>query len=290
MAVSSFPRSSAGCHSLSHQNRDLLSPYGETNVSSRNGAMECRSVPTISVSFLDGESLACAAGSSFLSRDSLEFSSEIESPLHLTGPSVSHTRGASPQSGLRAYRPLYESFVATRSRVVQVKLSSVCTGIATGGMLFQLTARRVLLISVGKYRSGSTPIAPPLSMWTTKESGNQVDDSWIVFRTHDDACAFLSLSFPCLTLLPALEADLEPLEKLWRVDIGSKLDSHPPQLRMSLSTPDLHRRAHVALPPFPCSNHPVTHTEDFVLSSNPPNPRTTFRLGDWMSVSSHLPI
>lgn len=99
--------------------------------------------------------------------------------------------------------------------------------------------------------------------------------------------AFLSLSMSSITVLPALEVDLDPLDKLWRVDMGPKpgarntIDHHP--LRMSLSTPDLHRRTLAAQAPY---NMPVTQTQDFVLSSNPPNPRTTFRLGDWMSVIS----
>lgn len=100
------------------------------------------------------------------------------------------------------------------------------------------------------------------------------------------ARAFLSLSYPSITVLPALEADLELLERFWRTDIGHKVDSYRDhQLRMSLSTPDLHRRATLAQPSSSAFSLPVTHAEDFTLSSNPPNPRTTFRSGDWICSS-----
>ncbi|KAI6161563.1 hypothetical protein EDD17DRAFT_1481208 [Pisolithus thermaeus] len=132
------------------------------------------------------------------------------------------------------------------------------------------------------------PRAQPLSMWTTKEQADP-DDSWVVFRTHDEARAFLSLSYPSIVILPALESDLELLERFWRTDIDHKvviLDSYRDhQLRMSLSTPDLHRRATLAQPASPAFSLPVTHAEDFTLSSNPPNPRTTFRSGDWICSS-----
>lgn len=137
--------------------------------------------------------------------------------------------------------------------------------------------------SLDKY---ALPVAPPLSVWTAIEAGADPDCCWLMFRTHDDALAFLSLSMSSITVLPALEVDLDPLDKLWRVDMGPKpgarntIDHHP--LRMSLSTPDLHRRTLAAQAPY---NMPVTQTQDFVLSSNPPNPRTTFRLGDWICSS-----
>lgn len=128
-------------------------------------------------------------------------------------------------------------------------------------------------------------VAQPLSMWTAKGRADR-DESWVVFKTHDEARAFLSLSYPSITILPAIEADLELLERFWRADIAHKLDVHRDhQLRMSLSTPDLHRRATLAQSPSSAFNLPVTHAEDFTLSSNPPNPRTSFRSGDWICSS-----
>ncbi|KAI5993714.1 hypothetical protein F5J12DRAFT_907322 [Pisolithus orientalis] len=113
-------------------------------------------------------------------------------------------------------------------------------------------------------------VAQPLSMWTAKGRADR-DESWVVFKTHDEARAFLSLSYPSITILPAIEADLELLERFWRADIAHKLDVHRDhQLRMSLSTPDLHRRATLAQSP---------------SSANPPNPRTSFRSGDWICSS-----
>ncbi|KAH7882134.1 hypothetical protein F5I97DRAFT_1939597 [Phlebopus sp. FC_14] len=124
-------------------------------------------------------------------------------------------------------------------------------------------------------------------MWITKDS----DEAWLAFKSHPNACAFLSLSFPSISLLPALETDLQPLDNLRRVPFSYPSaplqlneDHFQHQLRMSLSTPDLHKRAHAAQPTF-IDNLPLPQNDDFVISSNPPNPRTTFRLGDWICTS-----
>ncbi|KAF9238388.1 hypothetical protein BU15DRAFT_88429 [Melanogaster broomeanus] len=132
---------------------------------------------------------------------------------------------------------------------------------------------------------------PPVSMWTTKELSDP-DEAWVVFKSHHDACVFLSLSLPSYATFPALEIDLEPLDKLLWVDLVTR---HSPaiqprapsyQLRMSLSTPDLHKRTHVGQSNFAAQGLVVTQTDDFVISTNPPNPRTTFRLGDWICSSA----
>ncbi|KIM58231.1 hypothetical protein SCLCIDRAFT_1099925 [Scleroderma citrinum Foug A] len=189
-------------------------------------------------------------------------------------PAPSHLRAAdrlSPRPRSPAYRSLYDVFVSTRSRLVQIRKASPVSLLSLVSTMNQEYA---------------LPVAPPLSVWTAIEAGADPDCCWLMFRTHDDALAFLSLSMSSITVLPALEVDLDPLDKLWRVDMGPKpgarntIDHHP--LRMSLSTPDLHRRTLAAQAPY---NIPVTQTQDFVLSSNPPNPRTTFRLGDWICSS-----
>ncbi|KAJ7619428.1 hypothetical protein FB45DRAFT_158454 [Roridomyces roridus] len=77
---------------------------------------------------------------------------------------------------------------------------------------------------------------------------------WAVFPTHREACAALSLS---AHLAPALEDDLEPFSKLKRLD----LPLQPRTLVGSASS---------------------MVSEDYSLSSNPPSPRTSFRLGDWI--------
>ncbi|KAI5990455.1 hypothetical protein EDD15DRAFT_2198047 [Pisolithus albus] len=237
-----------------------FSSYTNTSPDQLATAAGSLSVPLISVSSFsnEGTTIALGAGNDF-DLVASSSSSSVQSPLSPTGIPV--------RSG--QYQALYESFVSTRSRVVQVSILSLVS----------------FLESLHEERHGGfVPRAQPLSMWTTKEHADP-DNTWVVFRTHDEARAFLSLSYPSITVLPALEADLELLERFWRTDIGHKVDSYRDhQLRMSLSTPDLHRRATLAQPSSPAFSLPVTHAEDFTLSSNPPNPRTTFRSGDWMSM------
>ncbi|KAG1728853.1 uncharacterized protein EDB91DRAFT_1160580 [Suillus paluster] len=128
-------------------------------------------------------------------------------------------------------------------------------------------------------------VRPPMAMWAVNESV-EPNDVWAMFQSHEDACTTLSLSHPSITIVPALESDLEPFDRLRRVDSVFKkpVFSYPAGhnlLRMSLSTPDLHKCVHVGTPTFVQSSM-GSQNDDFVISSNPPNPRTTFRLGDWI--------
>ncbi|KAG0707216.1 hypothetical protein DFH29DRAFT_897550 [Suillus ampliporus] len=128
-------------------------------------------------------------------------------------------------------------------------------------------------------------VRPPMSMWAVNGSV-EPNDVWAIFQSHEDACTTLSLSHPSITIAPALESDLEPFDRLRRVDSVLKTPaiSYPAGhnlLRMSLSTPDLHKCVQVGTPAFVRSSM-GTQNDDFVISSNPPNPRTTFRLGDWI--------
>ncbi|KAK0236889.1 hypothetical protein EDD85DRAFT_835318 [Armillaria nabsnona] len=107
----------------------------------------------------------------------------------------------------------------------------------------------------------------PVSMWTLRDSSRE--SVWAVFKSHQEACTALSLSSAALIVAPAIDLDLEPFHKLQRFDIQTQAliasDSPPP-------------------PPPAMMLEPVyiVSRNDYTLSSNPPNPRTSFRLGDWI--------
>ncbi|KAF5392098.1 hypothetical protein D9757_003351 [Collybiopsis confluens] len=97
------------------------------------------------------------------------------------------------------------------------------------------------------------PIPQPQSMWTINDHASL--GIWAVFKTHEEACAILSLPPTNMNIAPALESDLEPFHKLSRFHLDSP--SAGP------------------LPPQRCP--PMLHIQDSPLSSNPPNPRSNFR-------------
>ncbi|KIY69265.1 hypothetical protein CYLTODRAFT_420871 [Cylindrobasidium torrendii FP15055 ss-10] len=165
--------------------------------------------------------------------------------------------------------PSPEIFAATRSRVVR---------------FFGLPDPPEKYLAAVLY-SPQSKIPLPLTMWTLR-SEHRSNTVWAVYKTHDEACRALSLSSlgPHLSLAPALEHDLEPFHKLRRVDLSlpdimHKTQSHVP----ALQRPNMLqlRPVHIAPSHFqPDVSHP-----EFTLSSNPPNPRTSFRLGDWICSS-----
>ncbi|KAJ7058116.1 hypothetical protein C8F01DRAFT_307703 [Mycena amicta] len=100
-------------------------------------------------------------------------------------------------------------------------------------------------------------------MWVRDGEGSCV---WALFHSHHEACAALSLSAPRFPVAVALDADLSSLR---RVDIAPNAIS--PQLYMNNRVPS------------PMAAYgPSGVAEEYTLSSNPPNPRTNFRLGDWI--------
>ncbi|KAJ6542637.1 hypothetical protein B0H19DRAFT_957221 [Mycena capillaripes] len=108
---------------------------------------------------------------------------------------------------------------------------------------------------------------------------------WAVFQTHPEACAALSLSSSRMSVAAALESDLEPFAKLKRFELFSNA---PPQFYMN-PQPTSQRGQRVS------SVDPMVHgsdgaslvSEEYTISSNPPNPRTSFRLGDWICRSQN---
>lgn len=193
-----------------------------------------------------------------------------DSHLNLSPTSSGSSEGLSlPSCEFPPTRSLFEQFRNTRSRV----------------LLLQKDRRWPLSSFVSFFtedRDRCTFVRPPVSMWAASECV-EPNDVWAIFQSHEDACTTLSLSHPSITITPALQSDLEPFDRLRRVDSllkNSSAVSYPTGLRMSLSTPDLHKCVQFGTPAF--AQTVGTPSDEFVISSNPPNPRTTFRLGDWI--------
>ncbi|KAJ7239973.1 hypothetical protein B0H12DRAFT_1024954 [Mycena haematopus] len=111
---------------------------------------------------------------------------------------------------------------------------------------------------------------------------------WAVFQTHREACAALGLSSPRMSVAAALESDLEPFSKLQRFELGNnvapQLYMKQPNQRVPHHVSSLETAGNAVLPGF--GGAPMV-PEDYTISSNPPNPRTSFRLGDWICRSQN---
>ncbi|KIJ18204.1 hypothetical protein PAXINDRAFT_167459 [Paxillus involutus ATCC 200175] len=289
MATSPFFQSAVGTSF-----EDMLSQYRELPLcttaklsphwSAFDESPASEHVPSISVS-VSGEPMASSG------IGAVAFYSNLAAPVPTYGgvgsplnfsPSSSISSSNSPHGFRQSERPSswsrYDTFVSTCSRVVRVRKGPNASFSSLVSM-FELFNQET--------HTGHRTAGLPLSMWTMKELSDP-DEAWVVFESHHDACAFLSFSLPSYANFPALEIDLE---RLRRADLVSRFPTSPAiqfrnhshQLRMSLSTPDLHNRMHITQSSF--TTQTLTQTDDFVLSSNPPNPRTTFRLGDWICSS-----
>ncbi|KAJ7777568.1 hypothetical protein DFH07DRAFT_766325 [Mycena maculata] len=120
----------------------------------------------------------------------------------------------------------------------------------------------------------------PTTMWMLRVPASD-HSVWAIFQTHREACAALSLSSPYMSVATALESDLEPFAKLKRFELGPNVVQ--PQLYMNPeSTQRVPREPSNALVGNTGSFASGGASEEYTLSSNPPNPRTSFRLGDWI--------
>ncbi|KAF8797750.1 hypothetical protein BYT27DRAFT_7124896 [Phlegmacium glaucopus] len=192
--------------------------------------------------------------------------------------SSDHDPGSSQSSLPKAF---HEAFFATRSRVLK---------------LYNLPAMaesflyKVFLPHKVSEMFAPSPIPVPISIWELRrEYSPRRDSVWAVFRTHEEASFALSLSSRAISVTTALESDLEPFHKLQRFALKNTtpastapiLPLHPtffvsPPLRVSSSQSDLHT--------FKSSMSEIDSSRltEYTLSSNPPNPKTCFRLGDWI--------
>ncbi|KAF5376037.1 hypothetical protein D9615_007760 [Tricholomella constricta] len=125
-----------------------------------------------------------------------------------------------------------------------------------------------------------TTIALPLSM----QPFTFIRVAFAISNEMMDATAALSLSNPALSVTTALESDLEPFHKLRRFALTTPAPTSRPsatpsqtQLRVSSSHSDLKGPRHTY------DRASGMDGGDYTLSTNPPNPRTSFRLGDWIS-------
>ncbi|KAF8621477.1 hypothetical protein AX15_007768 [Amanita polypyramis BW_CC] len=211
--------------------------------------------------------------------------------------STSSERSSISPSCSSDQKSVLDAFVATRSRVV--RLSNL-------PLMAQCFLSAVFL---PQNRPTLRNAPMPISLWTLRDSGSSVDSVWAVFKTHEEACAALALSGPAMVVTTALESDLEPFYKLRAFELKSTRDvSHV--LEHQAPTPsNLH---HPSLPPAqPTSQHIPTYVNilrtstsypdmrvigqpmvekapqkhDYTISSNPPNPRSNFRIGDWICTS-----
>ncbi|CDO74691.1 hypothetical protein BN946_scf184960.g5 [Trametes cinnabarina] len=160
-------------------------------------------------------------------------------------------------------------------------------------------------------------IAPPTPMLAQSDSATAPSGGiWAVFSSHEDARAALSLGCDIFSVSPALESDLASLPALKRLHLD-----HPvrPTFKLYLRTMRLPcsqerdmppRQSSAYLPPLSIpdmSAHDIYSTggprspfnmrsnvqaplgdplgsmaASYTISSNPPNPKTNFRAGDWM--------
>ncbi|KAF7966307.1 hypothetical protein HWV62_39205 [Athelia sp. TMB] len=172
-----------------------------------------------------------------------------------------------------------DAFVATRSRVIR---------------MFNLPPPPASFLASIFRQNRTMPL--PITMWSMRHDApgrTERDNVWAVYQSHEEACTALrALSQTSMSVEPAVEADLEPFQKLRRFDLTNTISLAPPTvslsssasptdhhqqpqqfLRMTSSVSDFRARA---------PGVPRTPPADYMISSNPPNPRTSFRLGDWI--------
>ncbi|KAJ6468976.1 hypothetical protein DFH09DRAFT_1479573 [Mycena vulgaris] len=133
-----------------------------------------------------------------------------------------------------------------------------------------------------------------MTLWTVPAPAGDLS-VWALFHTHREACAALSLSSTRMSVATALESDLEPFAKLRRFDLALNappqlyINPQPTQrmLRVSSLDPALTGNASASFAALHGSAGATTIPEDYTISSNPPNPRTTYRLGDWICRSQN---
>ncbi|KAJ7468586.1 hypothetical protein FB451DRAFT_1039368 [Mycena latifolia] len=222
-------------------------------------------------------------------------------------PQSSTSSGSDFGSVSSSSQDAFEAFVGTQSRVVRVSIfpaqhsayvvNAVCSSCSICRPwptcfflpfssnacvlfhLFVLPASRLIL-----YQG-----LLPSTLWALRVPAADLS-VWAVFHTHREAYAALSLSSTRMSVAPALESELEPFAKLKRFELPVNappnvyINPEPTQRVQRVSSLDLAlaTNASASFAALPGSPGATTVSEDYTLSSNPPNPRTSFRLGDWI--------
>ncbi|KZT23061.1 hypothetical protein NEOLEDRAFT_1137208 [Neolentinus lepideus HHB14362 ss-1] len=197
----------------------------------------------------------------------------------------------------------YESFLAQRSRVVRMfNLPPAASSFLSA----------VFCPSFDGPEQNGMGLSAPVTMWSIREGycGPRPDEEesvWAVFRTHNEAVAALALDGALLSVVPALEHELLPFQKLQRFELSGPTPAmhilsapalyippspatslpslsptrktRPTSLRSSLSTNDMHAMYDATRLP-QVDRPPVSGS--YTLSTNPPAARANFRMGDWM--------
>ncbi|KAJ4481076.1 hypothetical protein J3R30DRAFT_2398822 [Lentinula aciculospora] len=137
---------------------------------------------------------------------------------------------------------------------------------------------------LASFFQSDSPLRPiPQSLWTSRDDCFGL---WAIFKSHEEACAVLSLPPTTMTISPALEFDLEPFHKLSRFELHmpSSTASNPPPHQPGLQPcrPQMLQETRSELSSQFHSQDVSFRDVSFSLSSNPPNPRSNFRLGDWI--------
>ncbi|KAK7688482.1 hypothetical protein QCA50_008020 [Cerrena zonata] len=212
--------------------------------------------------------------------------------------------GGSPMSipsSTRGSLPYWAQLDRTDSSVRSPSSASFATPQSSGILMhnsqdpFIMTRSRVLRLTVRTHFSEYTlpdcverikALQPTL--WKSSQGGTP--DVFLVFRTHEEACAAFSLSTPSFPLFPALESELEHIQNLHQVRWSHVVDE------ITSSTPMSRIPSYTSRQPINMGPQPTTRlangltplrTESFNLSSNPPNPKLSFRAGDWMCSVRH---
>ncbi|KAJ7145865.1 hypothetical protein C8R44DRAFT_723748 [Mycena epipterygia] len=198
----------------------------------------------------------CTLGAPFSLADAPAFQ-DLDKAAQNFAPRPQPALNGSPQSTTSSGSEF--SFVSSSSSSSSVSQNVFEAFVATQSRVVRLfdlpLMPGVFLCSVFHPHSGLVP-----TLWVHRVPTEDLS-VWAVFQTHREAFAALSLSSPSMSVAPALESDLEPFAKLKRFELASRV------LRVS------------SLDPAPNAN---ASSMEYTISSNPPNPRTSFRLGDWI--------
>ncbi|KAI0830201.1 hypothetical protein BC628DRAFT_1416512 [Trametes gibbosa] len=199
---------------------------------------------------------------------------------------------------------LCEKFMNSSSRVVRlVDVRSTPTHLlwnlfthacAQVLSLSTLSPSPVLMASQNKIAAPTPMLAHPNANCS---SANTLSGGiWAVFSSHEDARAALGLACDLFTVSPALESDLAMHPALMRLTTDrSERESLPPRHHNGflppLGVPDVTQGQDIystgGARPSAYARGPSHAPGDangplYTISSNPPNPKTSFRAGDWM--------
>ncbi|OBZ74992.1 hypothetical protein A0H81_05415 [Grifola frondosa] len=210
------------------------------------------------------------------------FEIPLQFPRHLPKPP--------PESPAFAQRPTYYGPGALNSGPLQPEMSDTRLQQTVLRDAFFKTRSRVvrpaasLVLSTMFSHPSKPPKTPcPLSMWSKVDeatvSGVHEDSFWAIFESHEESCSGERADF---------------LAKIRRFEFGEASVKEAVAFHPSAPSPiDHNTSAGHTISPLSTSN-PYIRRQDtlgspvdsnptaYTISSNPPNPKTSFRIGDWI--------